>query len=248
MLGAIFTKTRSTSMKSILVWDVPTRLFHWLFALTFVVAFVTAEAESRMVLHVYAGLVFAGLLAYRLVWGVIGSRYARFSSFLFGPVAAFRYLLDTLQGKAERHIGHNPAGSWAIYLLLLLGIGISVSGLFMLGAAGEQFEELHEALSYGALAIVVVHIVGVIVASRLHDENLPRAMVTGRKQGDEAQAIPSARPIAALALLVLLAAFSFAYWQGWDAQARSVTLPFLNQPLTFHEHGAEGGHHHDDDD
>lgn len=234
-------------MKSILVWDVPTRLFHWLFAFSFVVAFVTAEADGWAAMHVFAGLVMAGVLAYRLVWGIVGSRYARFASFVFGPVAAVRYLLDTLQGKAERHIGHNPAGSWVIYLLLLLGVGISVSGLVMLSAAGEQFEEVHEALSYGALAVVVVHIVGVIVASRLHRENLPRAMVTGRKQGEEAQAIPSARPVAALVMLALLAAFSVSYWQGWDPQTRSVTLPFLAQPLMLGEHGGEGGSHHDDD-
>lgn len=232
-------------MKSILIWDVPTRFFHWLFALSFVVAFVTAEADGWAAMHVFAGLIMAGLLVFRLVWGVVGSRYARFSSFVFGPVAAFNYLLDTLRGKAERHVGHNPAGSWAIYLLLLLGIGISVSGLLMLSASGEQFEEMHEALSYGALAVVVVHIAGVIAASMFHHENLPRAMVTGKKLGDEAQAIQSGRPIAALVMLALLAAFSITFWQGWDSQARSVTLPFLSQPLLLGEHGGEGGH--DDD-
>lgn len=233
-------------MKSILVWDIPTRLFHWLFALSFTVAFITAEADGWAALHVYAGLIMFGLLGYRLVWGIVGSRYARFSSFLFGPAAALKYLLDTLQGRAGRHIGHNPAGSWAIYLLLLLGVGIGVSGLAML-STGEQFEELHEALSYGALAVVFVHIAGVIAASVLHRENLPRAMVTGRKQGEQAQAIRSARPVAALVMLALLGTFTVSYWKSWDAQTQSVTLPFLSQPLMLDEHeGGEDGH--DDDD
>ena len=235
-------------MNSILVWDIPTRIFHWLFALSFAVAFVTAEAEGWIALHVYSGLLFAGLLLYRIVWGVIGSRYARFTSFLFGPVRAVQYLLDSLQGKAERHIGHNPAGSWAIYLLLLSGIAISVSGLYMLSAAGEQFEELHEAATYAALAVVVAHIVGVIVASRLHHENLPRAMVTGYKQGDAGQAIKSARPLAALLLLALLAAFSVSYWKGWDPQTQSLTLPFAGQPISLQNEGGEGGHEGGDDD
>lgn len=235
-------------MKSILVWDIPTRLFHWLFALSFVVAFITAEAHGWEAMHVYAGLIMFGLLGYRLLWGIVGSRYARFSSFLFGPAAAVKYLLDTLQGKAERHLGHNPAGSWAIYLLLLFGVGISVSGLFMLSASGEALEEVHEALSYGALAVVLVHVAGVFAASALHRENLPRAMVTGHKQGDAMQGIRSARPVAALVMLALLVAFTVSFWKGWDAQARTVTLPFLSQPITLEGHEGGGEGYGDDDD
>jgi cytochrome b len=235
-------------MKSILVWDIPTRLFHWLFALSFAVAYVTAEADGWAGVHVFSGLLMLGLIALRVIWGVLGSRYARFSSFLFSPVAAFKYLLDTLRGKAERHVGHNPAGSWAIYLLLLLGVGTSVSGLSLL-VVGEQFEDVHEALANGALAIVVVHVIGVIAASFLHRENLPRAMVTGYKEGDEHQAIRSSRPVSAIVLLALVTAFSAVYWKGWDAQTQSVTLPFLSQPLALGEHDRQGETHgeHDDD-
>lgn len=227
-------------MKSILVWDIPTRIFHWLFALSFTVAFVTAEADGWAAMHVFTGLIMFGLIGYRLIWGIMGSRYARFSSFLFSPVRALQYLFATFSGKAERHVGHNPAGSWAIYLLLLLGAGISVTGL-MLVSAGEQFEELHEALSYGALAVVGMHIAGVVAASLLHRENLPRAMVTGRKEGEEQQGIGSARPIAAAVMLALLASFTVSYWKGWDAQAQTVKLPFIDQPLALGEHGGEGG-------
>lgn len=225
-------------MKSILVWDIPTRLFHWLFALSFAVAYVTAEADGWAGVHVFSGLLMLGLIACRMIWGLLGSRYARFSSFLYSPAAALKYFLDTLRGKAERHVGHNPAGSWAIYLLLLLGIGIGVSGLALL-TAGEQFEDIHEALANGMLAVVVVHILGVIAASFLHRENLPRAMVTGCKEGDERQAIRSSRPIAAIVLLALVAAFSVVYWKGWDSQTQSVTLPFLSQPLALGEHDGD---------
>ena len=226
-------------MKNILVWDIPTRLFHWLFALSFTVAFITAETDGWAATHVFTGLLMFALLIYRVIWGVVGSRYARFSSFLYSPIAAIKYLLETLQSKAERHVGHNPAGSWAIYLMLVLGVGISVSGLPLL-TSGEQYEEIHEALSYGALAVVVLHIAGVIAASLLHRENLPRAMVTGFKAGEEAQGIPSSRPIAASVMLVLVATFSTLYWKGWDAQTQSVTLPFLGQPLALGEHGENG--------
>lgn len=226
-------------MKKILVWDIPTRLFHWLFALSFTVAFITAEVDGWIAMHVFSGLLMFMLIAWRVLWGIIGSRYARFSSFLFSPVTAVKYLTDTLRGKTERHIGHNPAGSWAIYLLLLLGVGISISGLTLL-SAGEQCEDIHEALSYGALGVVVVHILGVSAASLLHRENLPRAMVTGYKSGENTQSIPSSMPVAALLMLALMVSFSAVYWKGWDAHTQSVTLPFLNQPLALGEQGENG--------
>jgi cytochrome b len=229
-------------MQSILVWDIPTRLFHWLFALSFTVAFVTSEAESWAATHVFAGLLTLGLVGYRLIWGIVGSRYARFSSFLFSPVVAIQYLFDSGNGNARRHVGHNPAGSWMIYVLLLLGGGIAVFGLATL-SSGEQFKDVHEVLSNVAIGVVVAHIAGVVVASLLHRENLPRAMVTGRKEGETAQGIRSGRPVSALMLLMLVASFSVMYWQGWDPQTRSVTLPFLDQPLTLNDHGGEGRHH-----
>lgn len=228
-------------MKKILVWDIPTRLFHWLFALSFTVAFITAEFDGWIAMHVFTGLLMFFLIVWRMVWGIAGSRYARFSSFLFSPVTAITYLRDTLQGKAKRHVGHNPAGSWAIYLLLLLGLGISITGLALI-LVGEQFEDIHEVLSYGALGVVVVHILGVIGASALHRENLPRAMVTGYKTGENTQGIPSSRPAAAMLMLVLMVLFSAVYWKGWDPQTQSVTLPFLNQPLALGEQGENGEH------
>ena len=244
-------------MRSVLVWDIPTRFFHWLFAVSFAVAFVTAELDGLAVVHVFAGLLALGLVVFRLIWGFAGSRYARFSSFLFSPQAALRHLADTFRGKPERHVGHNPAGSWAIYLLLTLGLGITISGLTML-FVGEQVKEFHEVLAYAALTVVAIHLVGVLVTSLKQRENLPRSMVTGRKEGDDAHGIPSARPGAAAVMLVLVASFSFSYWSGWDAQTESVKLPFLSQPLQLgeqdkdkeghHSAGHHSGKHEEDDD
>jgi cytochrome b len=240
-------------MRSILVWDIPTRLFHWLFAISFAVAFATAEIGDLAVVHVFTGLLALGLVVYRVIWGLVGSRYARFSSFLFSPSAALKHLLETVRGKAERHVGHNPAGSWAIYFLLTLGLAIGFSGLTML-FAGEQVEEVHEVLAIVTLNIALLHIIGVVVASLKHRENLPRSMVTGRKESDEAQGISSARPGAAAVMIVLMASFSISYWSGWDAQTESVRLPFLSQPLKLAEQDKDNdkeGHHsgkHEKDD
>ena len=129
-----------------------------------------------------------------------------------------------------------------IYAMLLLGAGIAIFGLATL-SSGEQFEEVHQLLSNMAIGMVVAHIAGVAIASLLHRENLPQAMVTGRKQGDAKQGIRSGRPFSALVMLMLVASFAVVYWQGWDPQTRSVTLPFLGEPLVLDDMGGEAGHH-----
>ena len=97
------------------VWDLPTRIFHWALAASFAGAYVLSESERLRNVHVALGYTVLGLLAFRLVWGFIGPRYARFSSFVHSPVAAFRYLRDEVRGCAPRYVGHNPAGSWAVF-------------------------------------------------------------------------------------------------------------------------------------
>src|SRR5581483_3604771 len=105
----------------VLVWDVPTRVFHWLLALSFVGAFATAESERYRDVHVLLGYTVAGLIAFRLAWGLVGTRYARFRAFAFGPRRVLTYV-KSLFGRAPQHyVGHNPAGSVAIYALLALG-------------------------------------------------------------------------------------------------------------------------------
>jgi cytochrome b len=231
----------------ILVWDLPTRLFHWAFAGSFVVAYLTGETESLFPLHVFAGLLILVLIAYRLVWGLIGSRYARFSSFLYSPAAAIRYGLATLSGKASRHVGHSPAGSWAIYGLLLLGAGAAVAGLTTL-LAGESYKDIHEVLANGMLAVVAIHLVGVAVASLAHRENLPRAMVTGQKEGAAEQAIKSPRYAAAAILIALVVGSAGIFLKGYDSTRQTLTLPFVGQPLDLSGNEGEGHHGHDDDD
>ena len=97
----------------LLVWDVPTRVFHWLLALSFAGAFVTAESERYRDVHVALGYTVLGLVAFRLVWGLIGTRYARFWSFAYGPRSVLTYVKSLFTRSPQHHLGHNPAGSWA---------------------------------------------------------------------------------------------------------------------------------------
>lgn len=204
------------------VWDLPTRVFHWSFAASFALAWLTSDSERLIDLHLMLGYTFAGLLLFRLLWGVLGSRYARFSSFLFSPAALVRYLRSLLTGSPEHHLGHNPAGALAIFLMLGLGLAVAASGIAMSqDLGGEWLEELHEGAASAMLAVVVIHIAGVIVSSVLHRENLARSMVTGWKQGAAAEGI--ARPHRVIGIVLLLAVFAF--WGVWQSGMAADWLP-----------------------
>ncbi len=178
-------------LQRILVWDIPTRVFHWALALSFAGAFLTAESERYRDLHLALGYLMFGLIAFRLIWGFVGSRYARFSSFTFRPSEIVAYLKSLLHREPKHYLGHNPAGAVAIFLLLGLGVIATVSGLLLYQeVGGEAFEDLHEGAANLMLAVVFIHIAGVVVSSLLHRENLVRAMVTGYKRsGAPRQAI-----------------------------------------------------------
>ena len=195
----------------ILVWDAPTRVFHWALALSFVGAFVTADSERLRDVHVVLGYTVFGLIAFRLIWGVVGTRYARFTSFAFGPRAVVAYLKSLLALRPQHFLGHNPAGSIAIYALLALGLLTGLTGYAHYNElGGEWLEDLHEGLANAMLAVVFVHIAGVIVSSLLHRENLARAMVTGYKTGYPTGAIRGARWIVAALVVASIAAL----WTG----------------------------------
>jgi len=192
----------------VLVWDVPTRVFHWLLVLSFVGAYLTAESELDRDIHVVLGYTLLGLLAFRLLWGVFGTRYAQFRSFLFKPGEIVAYSLSMLKGKPAHYLGHNPLGSVSVWLLLGLGILSGVSGVLTFqDIGGDAMEELHELTSNAMLAVVLIHIAGVVVSSVLHRENLVRSMVTGFKSAEPEQGIR--RPYLWLGVIILAAVMAF---------------------------------------
>jgi cytochrome b len=189
-------------------------VFHWTLVLSFCGVFLTSESERYRDIHVMLGYTMLGLIAFRLLWGFIGTRYARFDSFLFTPGEVLGYVSDMVKGKARHFVGHNPAGSVAIWLLLLLATGSGVSGVLLFqDIGGDAMEELHEVISFAMLAVVAVHIAGVVVSSIMHRENLLRAMVTGTKAGaPEAGAV---RSHAWLGVIMVVAVVMF--WVGYSA-------------------------------
>ena len=185
------------SQELVKVWDLPVRIFHWLLVAGFVVAYLTED--ELLTVHVWAGYLVFGLLLFRLVWGFIGSDYARFSNFLCSPVKTVIYVKDVVALKAKRYLGHNPAGAAMIMLLLISLLITSITGFAVYGAdqgagplanmAGssnkELWEEVHEFFANFTLLLVFLHIAGVVVESLIHRENLAKAMWHGYKKAEE---------------------------------------------------------------
>lgn len=173
-----------TGSPDIKVWDPLVRIFHWTLAAAFTIAFATGDELPR--LHEMAGYTILGLVTLRVFWGLIGTRHARFSDFVVGPRAVIAYLRDVASFRAKRHVGHNPAGGAMILLLLAVLVVTAATGLLTdslpKGGLRHAAEETHEFFANGMLALVVVHVAGVIASSLVHGENLVRAMITGRKR------------------------------------------------------------------
>jgi cytochrome b len=169
--------------EEVTVWDPFVRLFHWSLVLGFTIAWVSAEEWDA--LHEGAGYVVMGLVALRLVWGLIGSRHARFSDFVFRPGVVIAYLKDMARFRARRTLGHNPAAGAMVIALLAALVVVSITGVMATTDAFwgvEWVEELHEGAASLTLGLVAFHLLGVVVSSLEQGENLVRAMITGRKR------------------------------------------------------------------
>lgn len=237
------TTTSATERPGILVWDAPVRVFHGLMVLCFAVAWWSAESERWQWVHVTAGWTMAGLTAFRLVWGLIGSRHARFSAFVRPPAEAWRYLRSLWRGAPASHVGHNPAGAWAILGMLALTAASALSGWSTYNEwGGHAVEEVHELLAHLLLLLVGVHVAGVLVGSLAQRENLVRAMVSGRKRGPTSAALHSSRR--GLALLLVVGVVAFWAWQ-WQGAALAAAEPAAAQMAG---HGDHHGHRESDED
>ncbi|MGX2041726.1 cytochrome b/b6 domain-containing protein [Methylocaldum sp. MU1018] len=233
-------------LQRILVWDLPTRIFHWSLAASFAGAFLTAESERWRDVHVVLGYTVLGLIGFRLIWGLLGPRYARFGEFVRGPGKVWRYAKSFVRGRPEHTTGHNPLGAVAILLMLGLGLASGVTGWMTYEEmGGDWLEDLHEAVANGMLATVVLHIAGVILSSVLHRENLALAMVTGRKHGEARDAIPRSKPL--LGLLLAVSLLGFWIWAGLEGVGRHAPTAERSSGHPFSVVGASHRDHDDDD-
>ena len=168
---------------SVKVWGLFVRVFHWLLVALFALAWYSGGIWDQP--HLAAGYCILALVVARIVWGFVGSRYARFSNFIYGPRVTLRYMADMVRMRAPRYLGHNPAGGAMVIALLATLMVLCISGVMMTTDAfwGVKWvNSLHAVASTTALIFVGLHVGGVIFASIEHGENLARAMITGWKR------------------------------------------------------------------
>ncbi len=186
--------TNDSRPQTVRAWDPLVRVFHWSLVFSFLLAFITED--DWMNLHVWAGYAVAMLVGFRLLWGVIGTRTARFLTFVKSPRTALRHLGGMMTGKAPHYLGHNPLAAMMVVALLGSISLVAFSGMVLIAAegqgplagtifarfGGEVMEDVHEFFADFTLLLVFAHVCGVVVSSLLEGENLARAMITGRKK------------------------------------------------------------------
>ncbi len=198
------------------VWDLPTRLFHWLIVFLLAVSFVTADmGGNAMTWHMRAGYAILGLLLFRIAWGIFGGETARFSSFVRGPSAVVQYARDLLKKDSASHLGHNPLGGWSIIammaaLLVQAGTGLFASDdIFIEGplypwvskATSDLLTRIHRFNPWVIVALVTIHVLAVFFYLVYKRENLIGPMITGRKRWTAGHAEPPAGSLTTAAVI-----------------------------------------------
>ena len=207
-------------MSKKLIWDLPIRIVHWLLTVLIFGSWYTVSVSGDMERHMLIGQTILCLLIFRVVWGFVGTRYAKFSSFVFGPRTILAYTRSILSRSGGGYAGHNPLGFLAVFAMLLL-IGIQVTtGLFatdgdfyegplnhlVSGRTGNQITDIHY-LNFDVLAIMIgIHIVAIFFYLLYKRENLISPMFTGKKTGDALEAIGGSKLGLALGVIVASAA------------------------------------------
>lgn len=231
-------------MRNQLVYDLPVRLFHWIFAGlfvgTFLIAKVVDDESAIFSYHMLAGLLMVFVVVLRIVWGFIGSRNARFSSFALKPRQLVAYVSGILTGDKSKWAGHNPASSWAALLMFAMALGLGVTGVLMASGGKKAFEDVHEVLANGFLVVVLLHVAGVILHGIRHQDGIALSMIDGgKKDVPNAAVITGSRPIIAAVFMVLVIGFASHLVRNFDSSTG--TLKALGGTLTL-------GHLEDGDD
>lgn len=212
-----------------LIWDLPLRIFHWSFALTVLGAWYTSEQDGELVdLHMQFGYIALGLLTFRILWGVVGPKHARFSSFLPSPKQLVSYLKNSNNKNEEQKIaGHNPLGALMVVLMITLISLQAISGLFInddifssgpyYGSFSKEFEKIMSFIHHNTfnfmIAAIILHVGAIAFYWRVKKQNLVLPMITGKKHSqlvDKSDAIPNSKIV--LACILALACAGFVYW------------------------------------
>lgn len=241
-------------MRNRLIYDLPTRLFHWLFAGLFITAFLitkTVDDESPVFsYHMLAGLLLAFTVLLRILWGFVGTKHSRFRSFALHPKDIVAYFTGILSGDKRKWAGHNPASSWATLAMLALSLGLGITGYLMASGQKEAFEDVHELLANGFLVVVLLHIAGVVLHALRHRDGIAMTMIDGAKSEEipQTETISNSRPAVALLFVGLVAIFTVHLARNFDNQKQTLNFFGITLQLGENEDGDETEHGATNDD
>ncbi len=206
----------------IAVWDLPTRLFHWLLVVLVAVSFTTgAIGGNAMLYHEWSGFAILNLLVFRIIWGFVGSRVSRFNDFVKGPAAVWRYATALFRGDRERCMGHNPMGGWSVLALLLALVIQVATGLFanddiitegplylwVSKPVSDWLTHVHRLNRFLIVLLVVTHVSAVLFYLWGKRENLIKPMITGTKLWRDGDTPPPAASIWLAAVIIAVTGF-----------------------------------------
>jgi cytochrome b len=177
------------------IWDPIVRIFHWTVVTSFIGAYISSD-DVDIVHHVF-GYIILGCVTFRILWGIIGSHYAKFSEFIVSPKTLLHYLKAMWHRKETRYLGHNPAGGYMIITLIALLLTTTISGWLLRTDwfwGNELMETIHHTTANITVGMVMLHILGALYASIHHKENLIKAMITGKKINTPTNPTPPSPP------------------------------------------------------
>lgn len=213
-----------------LVYDLPTRVFHWFFATLFLTAFFIAKTvddeSATFSYHMLAGMTLSFLVILRIVWGFLGTKHAKFSSFALKPADLFGYFTGILAGSKRRWAGHNPASSWAALVMMGLTLALGTTGYLMAtGPENHDIKEIHEIFATLFIIVAVTHVLGIILHTIRHKELIGLSMLDGKKDdASPGDTIDQARPFVAAIAALLVLGFGFNLLRKFDPSTRSLNL------------------------
>jgi len=220
MAGDTGSQQQRSRSRTVRVWDVPVRFFHWLLVALIVISFTTAQiGGNAMQIHELSGFTILGLVLFRVLWGVFGGTHARFIDFVHHPRQAMSYARSLLQGRAPFYAGHNPLGGWMVVALLVCLLVQAGTGLFanddimtegplykwVSKQTSDTLSSIHSANFYVLAALMALHIAAALYYLMGKGQNLIASLFTGRKQLPEGQDAPEAREGSLWLALLLLA-------------------------------------------
>lgn len=246
-------------MRNTKVYDLPTRIFHWLIAGLFVISFIIAKTvddeSATFSYHMLIGIMLTFIVTLRIIWGFIGSRYAKFSHFKLRPNDLIEYFRNFFSSRGKRYLGHNPASSWAALTMYALIFGLGLSGFMMAkGIRKDLFEELHELFAVGFVIVAAAHILGVLFHGFRHHDKIGLSMIDGNKEPVARKpGITKTHRFAAAVFVFLMGGFAFQVHRNYDSTKQSLNLfgltsLQLGESEDSDEGHAQGGGENEEDD